>query len=286
MRIVVPIKQVPETNAVKMDEATGTMIREGVEAIINPLDLYAIEIAIQLREAAPPGTVETVAVSMGPPKAASALKEAIAMGVDSAVLVSDKAFAGSDTWATSYVLAAAIRKIAQTAPGQNAAVRGAAAATSLPDLILCGERATDGDTGQVGPGIASFLDLPVVSYVGKIENVADGKARVHRLVEDGHEMIEVDLPAVLTVVKEVASPRLPTLGGKLKAKKAVIPSWGPKDLEVEQDKLGLEGSPTRVVKIFRPKVARECRKVLALDERSVAKAVDELVEFLKKKELV
>jgi electron transfer flavoprotein beta subunit len=275
MRIIVPIKQVPETNAVKMDEATGTMIREGVEAIINPLDLYAIEIAIQLREAAPPGSAEVVALSMGPPKAASALKEAIAMGIDSAVLVSDRAFAGSDTWATSYVLAAAIRKLG-----------GAGETPVPPDLILCGERATDGDSGQVGPGIASFLDLPVVSYVGKIESVEGGKARVHRLVEDGHEVLDVDLPAVLTVVKEVASPRLPTLGGKLKAKKAVIPSWGPEDLDVQQDKLGLEGSPTRVVKIFRPKVARECRKVLALDERSVAKAVEELVEFLKKKELV
>jgi electron transfer flavoprotein beta subunit len=301
MRIIVPIKQVPETNAVKMDEATGTMIREGVEAIINPLDLYAIEIAIQLREAAPPGSTEVVAVSMGPPKAASALKEAIAMGIDSAVLVSDRAFAGSDTWATSYVLAAAIRKIGGTGPGgTGVSPVQAPAGTDLgpehrtaansaavpPDLIICGERATDGDTGQVGPGIASFLDLPVVSYVGKIESVQGGKARVHRLVEDGHEVLDVDLPAVLTVVKEIASPRLPTLGGKLKAKKVQIPVWGPKDLDVERGKLGLEGSPTRVVKIFRPKVARECRKVLALDERSAAKAVGELAEFLKHKQLV
>jgi electron transfer flavoprotein beta subunit len=155
----------------------------------------------------------------------------------------------------------------------------------LPDLILCGERATDGDTGQVGPGIAAFLDLPVVSYVSKIESIEGGKARVHRLVEDGHEVLECDLPAVLTVIKEVASPRLPTLGGKLKAKKAQIPLWGPKDLEVEMGSLGLEGSPTRVVKIFRPKVARQCQKVLALDERAVAKAVDELVAFLQKREL-
>jgi len=285
MRIIVPIKQVPETNAVKMDEATGTMIREGVEAIINPLDLYAIEIAIQLREAAPPGSTEVVALSMGPPKAASALKEAIAMGIDSAVLVSDKAFAGSDTWATSYVLAAAIRRIGSTG-FQPVQTGGTGWKPVPPDLIICGERATDGDTGQVGPGIASFLNLPVVSYVGKIESVQGGKARVHRLVEDGHEVLEVDLPAVLTVVKEIASPRLPTLGGKLKAKKAAIPTWGPKDLDVEADKLGLEGSPTRVVKIFRPKVARECRKVLALDERSAAKAVGELVAFLRSKELI
>jgi electron transfer flavoprotein beta subunit len=284
MRIIVPIKQVPETNAVKMDEASGTMIRDGVEAIINPLDLYAIEIAIQLREAGPPGATEVVAISMGPPKAASALREAIAMGIDSAVLVSDKAFAGSDTWATSYVLAAAIRRICACSTG-SPPVR-VPLVLQESDLIICGERATDGDTGQVGPGIAAFLDLPVVSYVGKIESVAGGKARVHRLVEDGHEVLDVDLPAVLTVVKEIASPRLPTLDGKLKAKKTQVPLWGPKDLDVEADKLGLEGSPTRVVKIFRPKVARECRKMLALDELSVAKAVCELVEFLKNRELV
>ena len=279
MRIIVPIKQVPETTAVKMDEATGTMIREGVEAIINPLDLYAIEAAIQLREAGAPGSVEVVAISMGPPKAAAALREAIAMGIDSAVLISDRAFAGSDTWATSYVLAAAIRRIAS----QGTAATSAAVA---PDLVLCGERATDGDTGQVGPGIASFLDLPVVTYVGQIERVAGGKARVRRLVEEGHEVLEVELPAVLTVVKEIASPRLPTLSGKLKAKKVEIPTWGPKELGVAADKLGLEGSPTRVVKIFRPKVARQCRKLIALDERSIAKAVDELVGFLRERELV
>jgi electron transfer flavoprotein beta subunit len=277
MRIIVPIKQVPETNAVKMDEATGTMIREGVEAIINPLDLYAIEAAIQLREAAPAGAVEIVAVSMGPPKAAVALKEAIAMGIDSAVLVSDKAFAGSDTWATSYVLAAAIRKISGA---------GRDPAQPPDDLVICGERATDGDTGQVGPGIASFLDMPVVSYVSRIESARGGKARVRRLVEDGHETLDVDLPAVFTVVKEVASPRLPTLSGKLKAKKADVPTWGPGDLGLDASKLGLEGSPTRVVKIFRPKVARQCHKALALDERAVASAVKQLIEFLKKKELV
>ena len=150
MHIVVPIKQVPETNAVKMDEKTGTMIREGVEAIVNPLDLYAIETAVRLREQY---EGDVVAISMGPPKAEAALREAVAMGCDSAVLLSDKAFAGSDTWATSYVLAAAIRKL------------------NNYDLVICGERATDGDTGQVGPGIASSLDLPVATYVGKIEKI-------------------------------------------------------------------------------------------------------------------
>ncbi len=265
MRIIVPIKQVPETNAVKMDEETGTMIREGVEAIINPLDLYAIETAIRLREA---HGGEVIAISMGPPKAIKALKEAIAMGIDSAVLLTDKAFAGSDTWATSYVLAAAIKRMGDC------------------DLIICGERATDGDTGQVGPGIASFLDLPAVTYVGKIDSAGNGTCRVHRLVENGYEILETDLPAVLTVVKEIADPRLPTLRGKQKAKKVEIPAWGPGDLDVEADKLGLNGSPTRVVKIFRPSVARECEKLPAGDEQAVSEAVDKLVAFLRQKELL
>jgi len=265
MRIIVPIKQVPETNAVKMDDATGTMIREGVEAIINPLDLYAIEIAIQLRQQ---HGGEIIAISMGPPKAESALKEAIAMGIDSGILISDKAFAGSDTWATSYVLAAAIKRIKDF------------------DLIICGERATDGDTGQVGPGIASFLQLPVLTYAGKIDCHDNKNCRVHRLVEDGYEVMDVQLPALITVVKEIADPRLPTLRGKQKAKKMNIHIWSLEDLDVEQDKLGLDGSPTRVVKIFRPKVARQCRMIEAGDEASIDEATDEVLEFLKGRELI
>lgn len=273
MRIIVPIKQVPETNAVKMDEATGTMIRDGVEAIINPLDLYAIEIAIQLREQHalrdPKGKAgEVIAISMGPPKAISALKEAISMGCDSAVLLSDKAFAGSDTWATSYVLASAIKRIGEC------------------DLIICGERATDGDTGQVGPGIASFMDLPVISYVSKVDEVAGETCRVHRLVEDGYEVLEMALPGVLTVVKEVADPRLPTLRGKQKARKAEIPVWSAKDMNTEPEKLGLNGSPTRVVKIFRPSVARKCEKLAAVDDAAVQAAVDKVIQFLQSRELI
>ena len=265
MRIIVPIKQVPETNAVRMDEETGTMIREGVEAIINPLDLYAIEIAIRLREE---HGGEIVVISMGPPKAIKALREAIAMGCDSAVLISDKAFAGADTWATSYVLAGAIKRIGGY------------------DLIICGERATDGDTGQVGPGIASFLDLPVASYIGKVDSVEKKSCRVHRLVETGYEVLEVDLPAVLTVVKEIADPRLPTLRGKQKARKMDIPTWTSGDLAVEPDKLGLNGSPTRVVKIHKPTVARQCEKLLAGDDESIIAAVDRMVEFLKEKQVL
>lgn len=265
MRIIVPIKQVPETSSVKMDEATGTMVREGVEAIVNPLDLYGIELALQLRERM---GGEVTAVSMGPPSAERSLREAIAMGCDSAVLISDKAFAGSDTWATSYVLAAAARRLGE-AP-----------------LLICGQRATDGDTGQVGPATAAFLGLPVVTYVSRVVAITETRATVHRLVEDGYEVLEVDLPAVLTVVKEVADPRLPTLLGKRRARAAEIPVWRPAELGIRPEDVGLKASPTRVVRIFRPKVARACRMVQATDEDSARAAVDELIAFLAEKELV
>ena len=265
MRIIVPIKQVPETKSVKMDEKTGTVIREGVESIINPLDLYAIEIAVQLKETY---GGETVAISMGPPKAIEALKEAIAMGVDSAVLISDRAFAGSDTWATSYVLAEAIKK------------------TGEYDLVICGERATDGDTGQVGPEIAAFLKLPVVSYVNKVGKITDGVLDMQRMVEEGSEKIEAQLPCLLTVVKEVSDPRLPTLRGKQKARKSQIPVWGINDLALDPKKVGLAGSPTKVVKIFRPKVVRECEKMFARDEEKIKEAVCKLGILLKKREVL
>lgn len=264
MRIICPIKQVPETSSVKMDEATGTMIREGVEAIVNPLDLYAVETALKLREAQ---GGEVVAISMGPPGAMTALREVVAMGCDSAVLLSNRAFAGSDTWATGRALSAAIKTLGHF------------------DLILCGERATDGDTGQVGPGIAAFLDLPVVTYVGGIDAVDATSMRVRRLVETGHEVLDVTLPAVLTVIKEIGEARLPTLRGKRRARTLDVPVKGPEDIGVPREELGLNGSPTRVVKIFRPKVARECRKLAARDEAAIETAVGELVTFLRKREL-
>ena len=265
MRIIVPIKQVPETGAVRMDEATGTVVREGVEAIINPLDLYAIELAVGLRNE---HGGEVVALSMGPPGADAALREAVAMGCDSGILLSASAFAGSDTWATGYTLSAAVRRM------------------GAYDVIICGERATDGETGQVGPGLAAFLDLPVVTYVGKLDRADEHELQVRRLVEDGYEVVAVQLPAVLTVLKEVADPRLPTLAGKRKARAVEIPVWKPEDLEVDPQKLGLKGSPTRVVKIFRPKVSRQCRMVTASGEDNVEAAVDELVAFLGERNLL
>jgi electron transfer flavoprotein beta subunit len=154
------------------------------------------------------------------------------------------------------------------------------------DLVICGERATDGDTGQVGPGLAACLDLPVATYVAQIDQDEPSYLNVRRLVEDGYEMLKVQLPAVITVVKEVADPRLPTLQGKRKARAMEIPIWAPHELHLESDNLGLKGSPTRVIKIFRPKVRRECERLIASDEASLQQAAHRLVEFLKQKNLL
>ena len=197
MNIIVCIKQVPDTANVKIDPQTNTLIREGVESIINPFDMYAIEEAVRTKEKLG-GSV--LAVTMGPPQADAALREAISMGVDEAVLVSDRAFAGSDTWATSYTLACAIKKIGKF------------------DIIFCGKQAADGDTAQVGPGVSMHLDIPQVTYVKKIEEVTPDHARVERMTEEGYEVIEVPLPVLFTVVKEINEPRIPSLKGKMRAK--------------------------------------------------------------------
>ncbi len=265
MNIIIPIKQVPETSNVKMDPETGTMIRDGVESIINPLDLYAIEVGIQLKEEH--GGKVTV-ITMGPPSASKALKEAIAMGCDDGVLITDRKFAGADTWSTAYVLAEAIKEIGEY------------------DLVLAGERATDGDTGQVGPNIAAYLDLTLGTYISKVEEVDKDKIVVERLLEEGYEKLQLPLPSLLTVVKEISYPRLPTLRGKQRAKKTELPSLTVKDMNVDESKLGLKGSPTRVVKIETPKVTRGGTIVSAKDDDQLEEAVNKLVEFLKSKEIV
>jgi len=265
LNIIIPIKQVPETSNVKMDEKTGTMIREGVESIINPLDLYAIEIGIKLKEE---HGGKTTVISMGPEDAEKALREAIAMGCDEGILLTGKEFKGSDTWATSYVLSNAIRRIGSY------------------DLIIAGERATDGDTGQVGPGIASFLNIPLSTYTSSIVKVNDNKIIVERLVEDGYEMLEMPFPCLITVVKEISYPRLPTLRGKQKARKAEIKVWGADNMGLDRSKLGLNGSPTRVVRISRPKITRGGTILKAIDESAIAKALDEFIKFLQEKNIV
>jgi electron transfer flavoprotein beta subunit len=262
---IVAIKQVPDTDSVKMDPISGTMVREGVDTIVNPLDLYAIELAIRLKEKHG-GTITVL--SMGPPSAEKAIKEAIAMGCDAGVLITDRAFAGSDTWATSYTISRAIEKIGQF------------------DIILTGERATDGDTGQVGPCIAAWLDVPVLSYVGSVVSSDSSSITVRRLVEEGYQQVRAALPCLVTVIKEAATPRLPTLRGKKRARMAKIDVYGAKDLNADARYLGLKGSPTKVSKIFYPKVARGGRMLRVTDEASADAAVDELVNFLEEHNLL
>lgn len=265
MKIIVPIKQVPETSNVKMDPETGTMVRSGVEPIVNPLDLYAVEEAIRLK--AKHGG-EIVAITMGPAGATKALKEVISMGCDSGILLSHRKFAGADTWSTSYVLAEAIRKIGDF------------------DVILCGERATDGDTGQVGPGIAAWLDIPFSTYVSQISEVNEDKITVKRIVENGYQLVEVEKPTLLTVVKEINFPRLPTLDGKIRSKSAEIPVWGPEEIEAKMENLGLKGSPTRVVKISTPKVSRDGEMFVPKTEKEMEEVVDRIIEFFEEKEIL
>ena len=262
LKILVPVKQVPESSNVKMDKVTGTVIRTGVETVVNPLDLYAIETAIRLKELY---GGEVTAISMGPPAAMRVLREAAAMGCDSCALLSDRRFGGADTWATSYTLARASAKLGPF------------------DIIVAGERATDGDTAQVGPALASWLDIPALTYVSKIESVEQGRIRLERLVEEGYEMLDAPLPCLVTVVKEIAVPRLPTLKGKIRSREMDIPVLSGDDLDVNHDYLGLKGSPTRVVKIDTPSVSRGGRTIKAVDEESVAQAAGELAALLSEK---
>ncbi len=256
MHFVVCIKQVPDTTDVRINPETNTLMREGVESIINPFDMYAIEEAIRLKERM---GGKVTAVTMGPPQAEAALREAISMGVDEAVLISDRAFAGSDTWATSYTLAMALRKLGDV------------------DVVLCGKQASDGDTAQVGPGIATHLDLPQITYVRKIEDIDETSIRGERLLETGYEVIASPLPCLLTVVKEINEPRLPSLKGKMAARRAEIVTWTAEDLGADPELLGLDGSPTKVVKIFTP----EARKGGEILQGEPTEIVPQLVEKLK-----
>lgn len=261
MNIIVCIKQVPDTTDIKIDPETNTLIRSGVQCIINPFDMYAIEEGIRLKEKF--GGRVTV-MTMGPPQAEDALREAISLGADDAILVSDRAFAGSDTWATSYTLSRAVRKLDDYA------------------LVICGKQAIDGDTAQVGPGISAHIDIPQITYVKKIEEMRFEGAgnryiRAERMTEEGYEIIESPLPCLITVVKEINEPRLPSLKGKMRAKKAEIKKWEAKDLELDPGLIGLNGSPTKVVKIFTPP-PRKGGEILTGDAKDVS---GKLVELLK-----
>jgi electron transfer flavoprotein beta subunit len=233
VKIVVCVKQVPDTTDVKIDPKTNTLIREGVASICNPFDEYAIEEALRIKEKL---GGEVHVITMGPPQAIEVLRNALAVGADKVYLVSDKAFAGSDTLATAYALSKTIEYI------------GGA------DLVICGKQAIDGDTAQVGPGVATRLGIPQLTYVSKIReiNLEKKKIVVERLLEYGREVVEAPIPALITVVKDINEPRLPSLIGIKKAAKAQIPTLTAKDINADENRIGLKGSPTWVVKVFTP----------------------------------
>jgi electron transfer flavoprotein beta subunit len=261
MHIIVCIKQVPDTTNVRINPETNTLIREGVECIVNPFDMYAIEEAIRLKEQR---GGKVTAITMGPPQAESALREALSLGVDEAVLISNRAFAGSDTWATSLTLARAIDEIGNY------------------DLVICGKQAIDGDTAQVGPGIAVHLRIPQITFVKKIEEITDRTIRAERMMEEGYQIVESPLPVLLTVVKEINEPRLPSLRGKMRAKTAKIPVWGPEEVGLDPEHIGLKGSPTYVTKIFTPE-RKSSGKMFRGDAEEV---VDQLLRELRERKLV
>jgi electron transfer flavoprotein beta subunit len=233
VKIVVCIKQVPETTDVKINPEKNTLIREGVASIANPFDEFALEEALLTKEKF---GGEVHVITMGPPQAADVLKNALAVGADKVYLLSDREFAGADTLATAYTLSKMIEKIGGV------------------DLVICGKQAIDGDTAQVGPGIATRLGFPQLTYVAKVKEIdpANKKIVVERMLEVGRELVQSSLPAVITVLKDINEPRLPSLMGIKKAAKVPIAPVTAKDLPVDPNRLGLKGSPTWVSRIFTP----------------------------------
>ena len=236
MLIVACIKQVPDTTQVQIDPVTNTLIREGIPFIVNPYDTHALEESLRLKDRF---GCRVAAISMGPPNAEATLKKALALGVDEAILLSDRVFGGADTLATSKVLSEAIQRL-------NTAEEVA--------LVICGKQTIDGDTAQVGPGIATRLGYSQLTLVDRIENL-DLKSRtirVRRKLEGRHEIVEAPLPAMLTVVRELNRPRYPTVPMRLASQEAEVKVWNNQVLKLDEQGIGLKGSPTWVSRIFSP----------------------------------
>jgi electron transfer flavoprotein alpha/beta subunit len=258
MNTIVCIKQVPNVKEVKWDPVTGSLIRKGIPSIINPNDRNAIEAAIRLREK---HGGEVTVLSMGPSQVEEALREALAMGADRVVQLTGKDFAGSDTWATSYTLGLAIQKIGDW------------------DLILCGKEAMDGMTAQVGPQIAEYLKIPQLTYAISLE-VADGKVGITQKLGRVQRVLRASLPALVTVEREINEPRITPMDGIMEAYEKEIPVWAPEDLAAEVERFGLEGSPTRLRKVFSPKVHKGNVQML---QGGPKEAAAELIRVLKEK---
>ena len=252
MKIALCVKQVPDTSDIKWTE-NNTMKREGVESIINPYDVYATELALKLKEKY---KGEITAFTMGPQQASNMLKELIALGVDDGVLISDKKFAGADTYATGKTISAAIKK-------------------SLPDfdLILCGQFAIDGDTAQTGPCIASLLNIPQVTYVKDITEVKKGVITATRVLDDGIETVKVQTPALMCILKSEFEPSRPLINGIIKAQDTEIQTLSLEDLGILPEEVGIKGSPTYVSKAFRPEIKHSCEKFDCLENGKGAEII-------------
>ena len=262
MNIVVCVKQVPASNEARMDPVTNTVIRENVESILNPFDAFAVEEAVRLKARCDGSSV--MAISMGVPSAAQMLRGVIAVGVDQAMLLTDRAFAGADTWATANALASAIGILPQ------------------PDLILCGRMATDGDTAQVGPMLAEVLDIPHVTDVAEIVEAGEHSVVVRKLTDDGYQVLQVPRPALLSVTKEINVPRLPSIAGVLRGAEAEVQICSAAQLGVDPARVGLAGSVTKVVRTMRP----DHRVKSEVLEGSVPEQTRALLERLREKKLV
>lgn len=261
--IVVCAKQVPDTNEIKINPETGTLIRDGVPSILNPDDANALEEALKIKDM-DPDNVHVTVVSMGPPQAQDMLFECLAMGADEGVLLSDRAVGGSDTWATSNAITATIKKLDY-------------------DMIFAGRQAIDGDTAQVGPQIAEKLDLPQVTYVQKFEIAPDKKSvKVERQLEDGYEVIEAPIPCMLTCIKELNTPRYMHVKGIFNPDKD-IKVWSAADVEVDLNTVGLKPSPTNVFRSFTPKPKGKGTMLEGDTEKDIAA---QLVGSLKQKHII
>jgi electron transfer flavoprotein beta subunit len=265
MHIVVCVKMVPDTTQVKIDPETNTLVREGVPFITNPFDTHAVEESLRLKDRY---GAHVTAISMGPPAAETVLRRALALGVDDVILLSDRAFGGADTWATSRVLAQAIQELDKK---------------RLVDLVICGKQTIDGDTAQVGPGIATRLKLSQLTLVDRVMEI-DGKKRTvqaERKLEEYFEIVESTLPALITVVREINLPRYPTVPGRLEAEETAVPVWSNSTLNLDPKMIGLQGSPTQVKRIFAPQ--REKGEIVPGEgpdcERAVKAAIDRLISW-------
>jgi electron transfer flavoprotein beta subunit len=267
--VIVAVKQVPDTTQVKIDPNTGTLIREGVPFIINPFDTHAVEVALQLKDQT---GCRVTAISMGPPNTQETLRKCLGWGVDGTVLISDRLFGGADTLATSFVLAETVKRIQEE--------------WGKVDLLFCGRQTIDGDTAQVGPGLATRLGMQQLTLVDQIVEINGQQSTitVRRKLEGRKEIVQAKLPAMVTVVREINQPRYPTVEGRLRAQLADIPTWNNEVLRLPPEQIGLKGSPTNVKKIFAPQ--RAVGEILGDGERDPEEAVQLLIQKLIERDIL